>query len=128
MSHLQLRERTTMYHFRRSLEALPFVACTLSLPLSLFSSATFSAGPEPTGGAGTLPIAFQGCSRCGSETHLDMVVCLFCGCSNALHSEVFVHGWLQERATGMEMADGDSRGWFEEGAVLDGGFVGFVYI
>ena len=127
MSHFPLRNRTTMYHFRRSLEALPFVACALSFPLSLFSSAASSAGPEPTGEAGTLPVAFQGCSRCGSETHLDMVVYLFCGCSNALYSEGFVYGWFQERAIGTKMI-GDPLDWFGEGAELDGGFVGFVCI
>ena len=126
LSPLQLRERTMMYHFRHSLEALPFVACTLSFPLSLFSPATSLGGPEATGRAGTLPIAFQGCSHCGSETHLDMVAYWFCGCSNSLCAEGVEHGWFQERAMGIKMADGDSLDWFAEGAVLDGGFVGFV--
>ena len=125
---MRLREDTMMYHFRRSLEALPFVACTLSLASSLYSFATSSTGLQLAGRAGTLPIAFQGCSSCSSEAHLDMAVNLFCGCSNALYAEGLVHGWFQERAMGMNMADGDSLDWFAEGAVLDCGFVGVFCI
>ena len=76
--------------------------------------------------AGTLSMAFQGCSHCGSESHLDVVVYLFCSCPVAWSVEEFVDDWFQERVMGTNVVEEDFPDSCGKGTVLDGGSWGFL--
>ena len=83
---------------------LPLVARSLSGFLSFFSLGVFVVVLALKGEAPTPMMAFQGSSRCGSESHLDIGVSSLPGCGFAMVDEGLLRGWPHERATGTNMS------------------------
>ena len=83
---------------------LPLVARSLSFILSCFPLRVFSVVLALEEEALTPLMTFQGSSRCGSESHLDIGVSSLSGCRFALVDEVLLYGWAQWRATGTNVS------------------------